>query len=429
MRRNLRILLGIASTVALVWLAPLGSARLQMAIGASLRLLQEYARLHIVTSLLPALLIAGAISAFLRGSVVLRYLGPGTPKMISYAVASVAGTVLAVCSCTVMPVFAGIYSAGAGLGPAIAFLYSGPAINILAIVLSARVLGLGLGIARAVGAVVMSVVIGLLMSALFRKGGRSGRGWPERGDEAPGLPLGRAAALVAGLVGVLVFSRSGCPCEAVLAHVPPLAMWWLSITFAVSEGVMLVAWLGVPWWKPLAAAVPVAVLAAVVPGDPRPAFMAGVAGFALILSRGSGQLRQWFDETIGLTVRILPMLLAGVAATGFLLGTSDAQGLIPYRWVEAAVGGTSVLTTLAASLAGAFMYFATLTEVPIVQGLMRSGMHSGPALALLLAGPALSLPSMLVIRGILGTRKTLAYLVLVVVFSTAAGWLFAILAR
>lgn len=428
MKRDHKLLLGTAIVVTLLWLAPLGSPRFQLAVGSALRLLQEYARLHLVTSLLPALFIAGAISVFLKGSLVLRYLGPGSPKFTAYAVASVAGSILAVCSCTVLPVFAGIYAAGAGIGPASAFLYSGPAINVLAVVLSARVLGLSLGLARAIGAVLLSVVIGLCMSLLFRTVRKPGPNWIHPADDTPGLSLWKPGLMIAALVGVLVFSRSGCPCEAVLAQVSPFAMWGLSIAAALSEAAMLVAWLGVPWWKPVAAAVPVATLAFLSPGDPRPAFLAGVAGFAVILAGGRGQLREWFDETLGLTAKIFPLLLAGVAVTGFLLGTSDSQGLIPYEWIERAVGGSSVLTTLVASVAGAFMYFATLTEIPIVQGLMRSGMRSGPALALLLAGPALSLPSMLVIRGILGTRKTLAYVSLVILFSTAAGLLYGFLA-
>jgi hypothetical protein len=427
-KRDYRLLLFLAAGVALIWLAPLGSARFQSSVGSSLRLLQEYARLHLVTSLLPALFIAGAISVFLKGSAVLRYLGPGSPRFTAYAVASIAGSVLAVCSCTVLPVFAGIYAAGAGIGPASAFLYSGPAINVLAVVLSARVLGLGIGLARAIGAVALSILIGLAMSLLFRSaaGRVEGRVGPVERDT--GLPIWKAGLLIAALVGVLVFSRSGCPCEAVLAQVSPLAMWGLSIASAVAELVMLVAWLGVPWWRPILAAVPVAALAFAVPGDPRPAFLAGVGGFALILAGGRGQARKWFDETLGLTLQIFPLLLAGVAGTGFLLGTSDSQGLIPYSWIERVVSGGSVLTTLAASIAGAFMYFATLTEIPIVQGLMRSGMQPGPALALLLAGPALSLPSMLVIRGIIGTRKTLAYVSLVIACSTAAGLLFGVIA-
>jgi uncharacterized membrane protein YraQ (UPF0718 family) len=427
-KRDYRILLGIATVVVLVWLAPLGSPRFQFAVGSSLKLMQEYARLHLVTSLLPALFIAGAISVFLRGSAVLRYLGPDSPRASAYAVASVAGSILAVCSCTVLPVFAGIYAAGAGIGPASAFLYSGPAINVLAVVLSARVLGLGIGLARAVSAVLLSVLIGLGMSLLFREGAKQRPGRALPAEDAGGLALWKTGLLIAALVGVLVFSRSGCPCEAVLAQVSPLAMWGLSIASAVAEAVMLIAWLGVPWRKPVLAAIPVAALAILVPGDPRPAFLAGVAGFALILAGGKGQLRKWYDETLGLTVQIFPLLLAGVAATGFLLGTSDSQGLIPYSWIERAVGGDSLLTTLAASVVGAFMYFATLTEIPIVQGLMRSGMQPGTALALLLAGPALSLPSMLVIRGIIGTRKTVAYVSLVILVSTAAGLLFGAIA-
>lgn len=422
MRGDLKRLALLAALVLAVWIAPLGSRSFHAALGSSISLLQEYARLHVVTSLLPALLLAGAISTLLRGSTILRRLV--SPGPAAYAVASVSGAVLAVCSCTVLPMFAGICSAGAGIGPASTFLFAGPAINILAFVMTTRVLGPGLGFARVICALVLSVFIGLAMGLLFGRAVRPGAPDAVVTDSAGGLPARRALPAMAAVAGVMIFARSGCPCEESLAFVPPFASWGIVAACAAAEAAMLVAWFGVQWWKPLLAAIPSAVLALIVPGDPRPAFLAGEAGFAIVLAGGGGLLREWFDETLGLTLKVVPLLLGGVAVTGFLLGTSDAPGLIPYRWLETVAGGDSPLTVLASAAAGAFMYFATLTEVPIVQGLMRSGMGGASALALLLAGPSLSLPSLLVIRSVIGTRRALAFTFLVILFSAASGLLY-----
>jgi len=229
---------------------------------------------------------------------------------------------------------------------------------------------------------------------------------------------------MAAVACVMIFARSGCPFEENLAFVPAFASWGIVAACAAALSVMLVAWFEVRWWKPLLAAVPVLALSILIPSDPKPAFLAGLVGFSVILARGGGLLREWFDETLGLATKVIPLLLGGVAVTGFLLVTSDAPGLIPYRWLESAVSGDSPLTVLAASVAGAFMYFATLTEVPIVQGLMRSGMGSASALAILLSGPSLSLPSILVVRSVMGTRRTLAFVLLVIIFSAASGLLY-----
>ncbi len=422
MRDELKRLAILAVLVAALWAAPLRSHAFFAALGSSISLLQEYARLHIVTSLLPALLLAGAIASLLRGSTIMKRLV--TPGFAAYAVASVSGAVLAVCSCTVLPMFAGIYSAGAGIGPASTFLFAGPAINILAFVMSTRILGPGLGFARVVCAVVLSIAIGLAMNLLF---GGSDRSRPERTAAVlpeGGLPARRALPVMAAVACVMIFARSGCPCEENLAFVPAFASWGIVAACAAALSVMLVAWFEVRWWKPLLAAVPVLALSILIPSDPKPAFLAGLVGFSVILARGGGLLREWFDETLGLATKVIPLLLGGVAVTGFLLGTSDAPGLIPYRWLESAVSGDSPLTVLAASVAGAFMYFATLTEVPIVQGLMRSGMGSASALAILLSGPSLSLPSILVVRSVMGTRRTLAFVLLVIIFSAASGLLY-----
>jgi uncharacterized membrane protein YraQ (UPF0718 family) len=362
---------------------PVETTRVQGSFHEAFAMLHEYARDHVLLCLVPALFIAGATSVFVNQSSVMKYLGAGASKWLAYPVAAVSGTVLAVCSCTVLPLFSGIHKRGAGLGPATAFLYSGPAINVLAIILTARVLGLEIGIARAVGAIAFSVIIGLLMHLIFRK--------EERAREAAAAPpmdlplptrrLWQDAAYFAGMVGVLVFAN-----------------------WAQPSGTDGAAWAAVFRMKWAISGV----------------FLAGTAG-ALVFWFRRDELRAWVDSTWGFAKQILPLLFGGVLVAGFLLGRPGHDGLIPSQWVANLVGGNSLLANFFAAFVGAFMYFATLTEVPILQGLLGSGMGKGPALALLLAGPALSLPSMLVIRSVLGTRKTIVYASLVIVLSTVVG--------
>ncbi|HET6442198.1 MAG TPA: permease, partial [Phycisphaerae bacterium] len=321
---------------------------------------------------------------------VLRYLGAKANKVVAYGVASVSGSILAVCSCTVLPLFAGIWRMGAGLGPATAFLYSGPAINVLAIILTARVLGLELGIARAVGAILFSIVIGLAMHFIFRKEERA-RAEAQAAVPEPeaGRPLWRTALFFAAMVGILVFANWGRPDEASGAVWRAIysVRWAVAGVFAVALAAMILGWFR------------------------------------------RAELGEWCGSTWGFAKQILPLLFIGVLAAGFLLGRPGHEGLIPSEWVSGAVGGNSLRANLFASVAGALMYFATLTEVPILQGLLGSGMGKGPALALLLAGPALSLPNMLVIRSILGTKKTLVYAALVVAMATASGLIYGALFR
>ena len=403
-----------------------------------------------LTCLAPALFIAGAIAVFVNQASVMKYLGPRANKGLAYGVASVSGSILAVCSCTVLPLFAGIWRMGAGLGPACAFLYSGPAINVLAIVLTARVLGPSLGVARAVGAVGFSLVIGLLMHLIYRK---------EELEKANGQfdgptpqvtrPLWQNAVFFAMLVGILVFANWGKPSqpggvwEAIYA-----AKWPVTVVFALGLGVVLMAWFGLEWWKVLAAAVPVAGFAAAFPAHPVLSFAAGTVGLSVITSTHKGQAGEWFDATWSFTKQIVPLLLLGVLVAGLLLGSRpEAEGLIPNRYVKMLVGASPdtfltatnlagsavagtvraawpIWTNFFASVFGAFMYFATLTEVPILQGLIGSGMGKGPALAMLLAGPAVSLPSMLVLASIMGVRKTVVYVSLVVIMATISGLVF-----
>jgi uncharacterized membrane protein YraQ (UPF0718 family) len=412
----------------LLYHMPMDSTRFQGAVLESLQLAKWYAREHMLLCLVPAFFIAGAIAVFVRQESVTRYLGAGASKLISYAVASVSGTVLAVCSCTVLPLFAGIYRRGAGIGPATAFLYSGPAINVLAVILTARVLGMQLGIARAVGAVAFSVVIGLLMHALFKNSESDDAAAPMV-DVAGARPVWQDAAFVAAMVGILVFANWGAPAgNNGVWHAVYHAKWQVTAALAAALGVMLITWFRVRWWGVALASLPAVALALAVPERPSWSFAAGVIGLSIVASRDEGDTGEWFESSWGFARQITPLLFGGVLVAGLLLGRPGEDGLIPAAWVSGAVGGNSVGANLFASVVGAFMYFATLTEVPILQGLIGSGMGKGPALALLLAGPALSLPNMLVIRSVLGTRRTLAFVVLVVVMAAVSGMIFGAIA-
>jgi len=404
---------------------PVGAARFDHAVIEAFHLVKWYAQEHVLLCLVPAFFIAGAIAVFVNQTSVMKYLGPKANKVVAYGVVSVSGSILAVCSCTVLPLFAGIYRMGAGLGPATTFLYSGPAINVLAIVLTARVLGLELGIARAVGAILFSVVIGAMMQAIFRK---------EEAEKAAAMimpeadvkrPLWQNALYFASMVGILVFANWGAPAEPTGAWAAIYAAkWGITAFFAAALGLMLVRWFALKWWKVLATAVPVTILAILFPERPMVAFAAGVVGLSAFMSTDGGETSEWFASSWGFAKQILPLLLIGVLIAGALLGRVGHEGLIPSEWVAAAVGGNSIRANFVASFAGAFMYFATLTEVPILQGLIGNGMGKGPALALLLAGPALSLPNMLVIRSVLGGKKTVVFVTLVIGMATVTGILF-----
>lgn len=379
--------LGLMVLFLAAYFIPFGHPRVSKAILEGFLMLQNYARAHVLFCLVPALFIAGAISYFLSQQAVIKYFGGEAKKWLAYLVGSVSGTVLAVCSCTVLPLFGGIYKRGAGLGPAIAFLYSGPAINILAIVLTARVLGWELGVARAVGAVVFALVIGLLMAFIFRKEER------ERLENsrklAAGLPEEKRTPVQTlmyflVLILILVFAAWGKPEVSKGFWLAVFqAKWYLVAGLLIILGLMIWRWFN------------------------------------------KDEISSWMDATWFFTKQIIPLLFAGVLVAGFLLGRPGFDnGVIPSAWVAAVVGGNSLQANFAAALAGALMYFATLTEVPILQGLIGSGMGKGPALSLLLAGPALSLPSMLVIIRVIGAKKGLTYAGLVVVMATLAGWFY-----
>lgn len=433
---------------AIFFFLPIGRPRFIAAVYESLALTRWYAREHFILCLVPAFFIAGAIAVFLSREAVLRYLGPQAPKPIAYAVASISGSLLAVCSCTILPLFVGIWKRGAGLGPAVAFLYAGPAINVLAIILTARVLGFELGVARAVGAIAFSVIIGLIMSFIYQHEERSRvePATPESASPAATAdhrPLRHTALSLAAMVAILVFANWGRPLDddSVWGAIWRFK-WEMTAAAGLAFGVILVRWFGVEWWKMLAAIIAVVLtwlgvsllldrpeIAAAL-GDDLPyralaPFAVAVIALALITSGHDDEQGEWFNETWGFAKQIAPLLFIGVLIAGFLLGRPGEEGVIPNAWVASLLGGNSVFANLAASVLGAFMYFATLTEVPILQGLIGAGMGKGPALALLLAGPALSLPNMLVIRSVMGTGKTIVFVSLVVVMATLSGIVYA----
>lgn len=503
-RSEWKKLAGVIGLFLVFFWLPVESDRFTRAILEALHLSKWYAREHVLLCLVPAFFIAGAIGVFISQASVMKYLGAKANKVLAYGVASVSGSILAVCSCTVLPLFAGIWRMGAGLGPATAFLYSGPAINVLAIILTARILGVEIGIARAVGAISFSVIIGLIMHLIYRKEeiekatGQMGMPEPE-----VARPLWKNAAFFAVMVAVLVFANWGSPNDfqfktvdgaeftaAVLKQpesvgqeylleytngphigeqirITPASIvlkepvrstwttiwqnkWLVTASFSAALGLILIFWIGVKWWKVALAAIAPVLLALALPTQglwillP---FSAGIVGVSVALASSQGEGEEWFGATWTFAKQILPLLFFGVLVAGFLLGRPDHEGFIPSKYVEMLVGDSPnrmleitgwggggfenaaraiwpLWTNFFASVFGAFMYFATLTEVPIVQGLMGAGMAKGPVLSLLLAGPALSLPNMLVIAGIMGVRKTVVFVSLVVVMATISGMIF-----
>ena len=431
MKREFKIFGALAGIFLVAYALPLGNPKIQEAIQEAFRLLQWYARNHTLACVVPALFIAGAIITFLSQSSVIRYLGPQSNPILAYAVASVAGCVLAVCSCSVLPMFAGIYNLGAGLGPATAFLYSGPGINVLAIFLSARVLGLSIGAGRFIGAVVFSVVIGFIMATVFRRGeqakAQAALQMPE--PEKPRRPISKTAAFLACMILFLVFSdwfnpgnvvvktTDGREFKAVVIHeTKDMVRFQLEqdlgtatsgdkielpktdITEIQEQKTWVITIHHIRW------------------------YLAGFMGLLVALMAWQwfekDELREWMHNTWEFAKLLVPLLFGGVFVVGFV------SVLLPEKQVAQYVGDNSLKSNFIASIIGAFWYFATLTEIPITQALMKLGMHKGPVLALLLAGPALSLPSILVIRKVMGNVKTIVFIILVVVMSTIVGMLF-----
>jgi uncharacterized membrane protein YraQ (UPF0718 family) len=424
-KRDGKFVLIAAAVFLMFYLIPMDAGRVGNAVTEALALVQWYVREHMLMGLLPALFIAGAVSAFVSKASVMRYLGAHASKFVSYAVASVSGCVLAVCSCTILPLFAGIYSRGAGLGPATTFLYAGPAINVIAIFLTARVLGAQLGVARAMGAIAFSIVIGLIMHFIFRHE-ETVRAAEQLAEPRPEVerPLRQSLAVFASTVAILAFANWHAAGDTGISHAIYVARWPLTGASAIVLGVVLVRWFGLRTWTVVSAGAAVTALALLFPGRPLIPFLAGMAGLTVVAATGTRETRDWLDGSWDLARDILPLLFAGILVVGATLGRPGHEGLIPSAWVAGLVGDNSILSNLVAAMASGLMYFCTMTEIPIVQGLMGAGMAKGPALAFLLAGPAVSLPNILILRKVVGTRKTLVYLTLVLIMSTVTGALF-----
>ncbi len=432
-KKEITILFWIVAVFLFAFFLPIDNERFQTALYATLDLTKWYAREHVILCLLPAFFIAGVIAVFVSQGAVMKYFGAKAKKWVAYSVASVSGTILAVCSCTILPLFSSIHKRGAGLGPAIAFLYSGPAINILAIILTARILGIEMGIARIVGAVVFAIVIGSVMSLIYRKEERAKRDEQLNFPDIPEKrPMWKTSFHFFTLVLILVFANWGQPGEGttegtwfwIWSH-----KWHITSFFALLLVWSLIFILKLKWYYVLAAAA-ATILSGLLTQSPLVPMIVGIAGLSIItlLDKTDPDNAEWTISTWDFTKQIMPLLAIGVVAAGFLLGSThddtSIPGIIPGEWISALVGGNSLFANFFASIVGAFMYFATLTEVPILQGLIASGMGKGPALALLLAGPSLSLPNILVIRGVIGTQKTLVYVVLVVIMATLSGLIY-----
>jgi len=424
-KKELKLFAWILGFFLFAYFMPIGSEKFNNALLEAFELTKWYAQEHVLLCLVPAFFIAGVIAVFISQGAVIKYFGANAKKWKSYLIASLSGTILAVCSCTVLPLFSSIHKRGAGLGPAITFLYSGPAINILAIILTARILGFELGIARIIGAVIFSIIIGLIMSLIYRKEEKERAEKMDFPDVKEERPLWQTSYLFFVLVFILVFANWGNP------DTTEGFMFWLwTYKWQITSffGLMLIySLIKILKMKPLyviLAAIPVIATAFIFPAQPLIPFVIAVVGLTTLTMITPGEPQDWLRESWGFTKQIMPLLAAGVLIAGFLLGTVNGEGIIPGEWISTLVGGNSLFSNFFASIFGAFMYFATLTEIPIIQGLLNNGMGKGPALALLLAGPALSLPNMLVIRSVVGTQKTVVYVILVSIMATISGLIY-----
>jgi uncharacterized protein len=432
-KKEFTILLWIVAIFLFAFFMPIDSERFNTAIYAALDLTKWYAREHVILCLLPAFFIAGVIAVFVSQGAVMKYFGSKAKKWVAYTVASVSGTILAVCSCTILPLFSSIHKRGAGLGPAVTFLYSGPAINILAIILTARILGLEMGIARIVGAIIFAIIIGVTMSLIYRKEENAKRDQQLNFPDIPEKrPMWKTSLHFFTLVLILVFANWGRPEEGatdgawywIWAN-----KWYITSFFGLILVYSLIYVLKIKWYYVALAAIATAV-SGLLASSPLVPMVVAIAGLSIItlFDKTDPDNAEWTISSWDFTKQIMPLLAIGVVAAGFLLGSTHDDtaipGIIPSDWIAALVGGNSLFSNFFASIVGAFMYFATLTEVPILQGLIASGMGKGPALALLLAGPSLSLPNILLIRGVMGTQKTLVYVALVVVMATISGMIY-----
>jgi len=424
-KKEVKIFVWILGFFLLAYYMPIGTERFNNALIEAFELTKWYAQEHVLLCLVPAFFIAGVIAVFISQGAVIKYFGANAKKWMAYLIASLSGTILAVCSCTILPLFSSIHKRGAGLGPAITFLYSGPAINILAIILTARILGFELGIARIIGAVIFSVIIGIIMSLIYRKEEKERAEKLDFPDIKEERPLWQISYHFFVLVLILVFANWGKPDTNegfmfwLYAH-----KWQITAFFGLMFMYSLIKILKMKPLYVLVAAIPVIATTFIFPAQPLIPFIISVIGLTILTIITPGEPQDWLRESWGFTKQIMPLLAAGVLIAGLLLGTVNGEGIIPNEWVSSLVGGNSVFSNFFASIFGAFMYFATLTEIPIIQGLLNNGMGQGPALALLLAGPSLSLPNMLVIRSVIGTKKTIVYVILVSIMATISGLLY-----
>jgi len=427
-KNEYKIFLWILGFFLFAYFMPIENETFSAAVIAAFDLAKWYAQEHVLLCLIPAFFIAGVIAVFVSQTAVIKYFGANAKKWIAYSVASVSGTVLAVCSCTILPLFSSIHKRGAGLGPAIAFLYSGPAINILAIILTARILGIELGIARIIGAVSFSIIIGLIMAFIYRKEEKEKSDAQMNMPEIPEQrPMWQTSLHFFILVAILVFVNWGKPADTTEGfwYFMFANKWFITSIFGIGFGLSMIYIIKVKKLYVMLGTLAVIISAIFFYSNPTIPFIVAVVATTLALTFSKDEPNQWLGETWGFTKQIMPLLGAGVLIAGFLLGSQNGNnGIIPNEWIVKLVGGNSLFSNFFASVAGAFMYFATLTEIPILQGLINSGMGKGPALALLLAGPALSLPSMIVIRSVIGTQKTIVYVSLVIVMATISGLIY-----
>lgn len=440
LKKEIKALIWIIGVFFFAFFLPLESTRFNIALAATLDLVKWYAREHVILCLFPAFFIAGVISIFVSQGSVLKYFGANAKKWMAYTVASVSGTILAVCSCTILPLFSSIHKRGAGLGPAIAFLYSGPAINILAIILTARILGFELGVARIIGAVLFSVIIGLIMTLIYHKEEMAKK--KEQMNVIPQpekRPMWQTSFHFFTLVLILVFANWGNSSDNINSILYKIweYKWYITGFFSFLLIYSLIFILKIKWQWVLVAGL-ITFISIIISSNfmenskvaPLAPMLVGITALSVITlsDKNDPDNKEWTLSTWNFAKQILPLLAVGVVTAGFLLGSThegnSIPGIIPNEWISTLVGGNSFFSNFFASIIGAFMYFATLTEVPIVQGLIASGMGKGPALALLLAGPSLSLPNMLVIRGILGAQKTIVYVSLVIIMATITGIIF-----
>jgi uncharacterized membrane protein YraQ (UPF0718 family) len=410
-KQEYKYFLWITGLFLLASFMPLGQEKFDNAVYESLTLLKWYAREHVLFCLIPAFFIAGVIAVFISQSAVIKYFGVRAKKWLSYLVASVSGSILAVCSCTILPLFAGIYKRGAGLGPAITFLYAGPAINIMAIILTARILGLEIGIARIVGAVVFAIVIGLIMGRIY-SGEESEKSQVQLGMPEPDgeRPLWQTASHFFVLVAILIFATWGSPDDAAgIWHKIYQVKWIITSVFGLLLVFSLIFILKIRVTYVILAVIPVFLSTIIFPDHVYISFAIAIISLSILLISNMGEPREWFESSWGFARQIMPLLAAGVMIAGFMFGSPDGRGgIVPSELISGLVGGNSIVANLIAS-------------VVVLQGLISSGMGKGPALALLLAGPAISLPNMLVIRSVIGIQKTIIFVGLVIIMSTLSG--------